>query len=444
MGRLTAVARDVRRTLSDAGPRDLLRTMLTLRSLMKLLSAEGRADPYPMFQRAMRRGAVIYVPPRNWLVIRYDEASAALRDERLSSDLENRALRPDFPVELVRSFREQHPSATRIREWMLFRDGDDHARLRSLVSQAFTRRVVEGLRPRIEELANGYCDEAERTGRMELLSDLAYPLPMTVICDLLGIPEDDRPQFREWTRLIARFLDPSMNQQQSDEIVAAGDAAFDEFIPYFDKLVSERRSNLGDDLLSAMIRASDGEDRLTVDELLAQCTLLLVAGHETTANLIGNGMWALLRHPSEMAKLRADPRLIRNAIEELLRYESPVVATVRVALEEIQLGGSKIPPGHDVIVAIGAANRDPRQFDDPDVLNVTRENAAKHVAFSGGAHFCLGAPLARIEAEVVFTALLRRFERIECAVDAPEWRDTITLRGLKELPLVVSPRLPRS
>jgi pimeloyl-[acyl-carrier protein] synthase len=420
---------------SGARLRDVAHTVHVTRSLMKLMSPAGRADPYPLYRRMRRHGSVVYAPSHNWLVVGYDEAAAALRDERLSSDLSNRALRPDFPVELAEQHRREH-SASRIRDWMLMKDGADHVRLRSLVGAAFTRKVVDGLRPRIEKLANELLDPAEERGTIDLIGEFAYPLPMTVICDLLGVPAEDRGPFRDWTRKLARFLDPSMNAEESDDIQRNGDEAWNEFTPYFTKLVESRRDALGDDLLSSLIRASDGGDKLSLDELLAQTTLLLVAGHETTTNLIGNGVLALLRNPDEMRKLREDPSLIRPAIEELLRFESPVTAVIRIATEDVAIGNTRVPIGHDVLIAIGAANRDPKQFPDPDRLDVRRKDV-RHLAFSGGAHFCLGAPLARLEAEIALAALLRRFPEIGCETDTPEWRDTITLRGLTRLPLRV-------
>ncbi len=416
--------------------RELGKTLRAIRSLIKLTTAEGRANPYPLYKSAMRWGPVIFIPNVNWLVVNYDEAAAALRDERLSSHLGNRVLRKDFPKERLEEFRRNHEAA-RIREWMLFQDGADHHRLRNLVSRAFTPRVVEQMRPRIEQIANGLLDAGVKDGRIDLVSDFAYPLPMTVICDLLDVPSADRPMFREWTRKLARALDPGFGADDNIDIVRHGDEAWAAFVPYFTDLVNARREKLADDLLSAMIRASDGEDRLTLSELVAQSTLLLVAGHETTANLIANGMLALLQNTDQLNMLRAEPSLMKGAVEELLRFESPVIATIRIALEDIEIGRTRIPRGHDVIVAIGAANRDPSQFVDPDRLDVTRKDV-NHLAFSAGAHFCLGASLARLEAEIAFNTLLGRFARIECETDEPKWRDTITIRGLKTLPLRVT------
>ena len=420
---------------SGARLRDVVHTVPVMRPLMKLMSPAGRADPYPIYAKTHKHGPVIYVPTHNWIVVGYEEAAALLRDERLSSDPRHRALRRGYRSDEWEEQFKQHP-ASGIRDWMLMRDGTDHARLRSLVGSAFTRKVVEGLRPRIESLASGLLDPAAESGNLDLIGEFAYPLPMTVICDLLGVPDKDRSLFRNWTRKLARFLDPSMTAAEGEEVVRAGDEAWSEFTPYFTRLIAERRTNLGEDLLSLMIRASDGTDKLTVAELLAQSTLLLVAGHETTTNLIGNGMLALLRNPSELQRLREEPTLMRGAIEELLRFESPVTAVLRIASEEVCVGRAKVPPGHDVIIAIGAANRDRKRFADPDRLDVTRTDV-KHLAFSGGAHFCLGAPLARLEAEVALKTLLERFPQIELQTMEPEWRDTFTLRGLTRLPLAV-------
>jgi len=420
---------------SGARVRDVVHTVPVMRPLMKLMSPAGRADPYPIYRKVRKHGPVIYIPTHNWIVTDHAEASAALRDERLSSDPDSRRLRKGFPVEVMEEHLREH-SGAKIRDWMLMKDGADHARLRSLVGAAFTRRVVEELRPRIESLANELLDPAARSGHIDLIGEFAYPLPMTVICDLLKVPVEDRASFRDWTRKLARFLDPSMNAEDAEDIVRNGDEAWDEFAPYFTRLVDQRRTNPGEDLLSRMIAASEGGDALTLNELLAQSILLLVAGHETTTNLIGNGMLALLRNPDQLRKLRDDPGLMKTAVEELLRFESPVTAVVRIALEDLTIGRSKVPRGHDVLIAIGAANRDPKQFTDPDHLDVTRRDV-KHLAFAGGAHFCLGAPLARLEAEVALSTLLSRFAKIELGSEVPEWRDTFTLRGLSHLPLAV-------
>lgn len=321
---------------------------------------------------------------------------------------------------------------------MLFKDGVDHERLRGLVSKAFTPRMIEGLRPRIQQVAEELLDAVEPHGRMDLIADFAFPLPVTIISELLGIPVDDRADFREWTAKVARSLDPSTNEADQDEILRAGDEAAQAFGTYFRDLVERRRNDPRDDLVTALIHAQEGEDRLNTDELLATFVLLLVAGHETTTNLIGNGMLAMLRHPDELQRLRADlsTERVRIAVEELLRYEPPVTAVVRVASQDVRFGGTVIPAGHDVLVIIAAANRDPEQFRDPDRLDVTRADN-RHVTFSGGPHFCLGAPLARLEGQIAIATLLRRFPKLALSNGDPEWRETVTLRGLKSLPLVL-------
>jgi cytochrome P450 len=340
--------------------------------------------------------------------------------------------------EKIRRFREQH-GGPRLRDTMLFKDGTDHERLRNLVSKAFTPRMIEGLRGRVQELTDELLDTVEPAGHMDVIADLAYPLPVTVICELLRIPAADRAKFRVWTAKLARSLDPSTSPAEEEEILRAGDEAAAAFGEYFADVIARRRRDPGEDLLSALIGAEERGDTLSTHELMATCVLLLVAGHETTTNLIGNGMFALLCNPTELEKLRRDPSpdLMRTAVEELLRYEPPVVATLRIALEDIPFAGSVIPAGHDVFVVIAAANRDPARFPYPDRLDVTRIDN-RHLSFSGGPHFCLGAPLARLEGQIAISTLLRRFSGLRLESEEPQWRDTITLRSLKALPVSLS------
>lgn len=419
--------------------KDYVGTLRAGRTLLKLTKPEGRANPYPILRRAQRIAPAIYIPKHNWVVTRHADAVAVLRDPRFRSDLDTRRLRPGWE-EIWRKYLEEHPErGVRLRSSMLFKDGVDHERLRGLVSKAFTPRMIEGLRPRIQQLADELLNAAEAHGRMDLIADFAFPLPVTIICELLGIPVDDRAKFREWTGNVARSLDPSTNETDEQEIQQAGDEAAQAFGTYFRELVERRRNDPRDDLVTALIHAQEGEDRLDTDELLATFVLLLVAGHETTTNLIGNGMLALLRNPDEIRRLRADPSVdrVRIAVEELLRYEPPVAGVVRVASGDIKFGGTVVPAGHDVLVIIAAANRDPAQFHDPDRLDVTRADN-RHLTFSGGPHFCLGAPLARLEGQIAISTLVRRFPDLTLETDEPEWRETITLRGLKRLPLRLS------
>jgi cytochrome P450 len=298
------------------------------------------------------------------------------------------------------------------------------------VNKAFTPRVVDGLRPRIEAITEELLDHAHEAGAIDVIADLGFPLPVRVILELLGIPSEDAEQFKRWSRDIAPILDPILMPDQQLRVAAAGEA----LALYFEDLIAERRRGLGDDLVSELIAAEEAGHKLSPDELRATCVLLLVAGHETTMNLIGNGLHALLRNPEQMSALRRDPSLIKSAVEELLRYDGPVHLTARTALEDVELGEYRIAKGEMAIVALGAANRDPAEFREPERLDIAR-NPNRHIAFSAGPHFCVGATLARVEAQIVFRKLVERFPNIEMTVDEPEWRETITLRGLKSLPV---------
>ena len=266
---------------------------------------------------------------------------------------------------------------------------------------------------------------------MDVISDLAYPLPVTVICEMLGVPEGDRDTMRRWSDDIARSLD-ALGLPSDREIVRRGRAARHALGEYFRGLLPERRRHPRADLLSLLLAAEEQGDKLTEDELLATCVLIFIAGHETTVNLLGNGLLALLQHPDQLRQLRADPALLPGAVEELLRYDSPVQRTARVTNSEVELRGKTIPRHALVVAAIGAANRDPERFAEPDRLDLARRDK-DHIAFGFGIHFCLGAPLARIEAQVALGTLLRRMPRLALAATAPEWRESSTLRGLKEL-----------
>ena len=318
---------------------------------------------------------------------------------------------------------------------MMFLDPPDHTRLRGLVSQAFTPRRVEELRARIHQLVEDLLDDVvERgDGQIDVLADLAYPLPTVVICELLGVPLDDRERFKGWasggSRLLDGYLEPAIMQ----EAMLAGMELF----RYMTDLVEDRRLHPGPDLLSALIAAEESGDRLTHAELLTTVTLLFIAGFETTMNLIGNGTLALLRHPGEMARLRDDPALVRPGLEELMRYDGPVHITARIATTDVEIGGETIRPGEQVVVSLAAANRDPEQFPDPDRLDVSR-SPNRHLGLGGGPHFCLGAALARIEGQAAIGALLRRFPHLELATEEPTYRDHFVIRGLTDLKVAYS------
>ena len=264
--------------------------------------------------------------------------------------------------------------------------------------------------------------------RFDIIADLAFPLPVIVIAELIGVPVEDRDQFKEWTGALARSLDPVV----TPEIMEAANSATDSFVDYFTRLVAKRRAQPQADMLSVLIAVEEEGDRLTEDELLSNIILLFAAGHETTMNLIGNGMLALFRHPDQLAKLKADPSLIETAVEEFLRYDGSVQVTARVALEDIELGGKLIQQNQQSLILLGSANHDPAKFDKPDTLDITRQDNP-HITFSHGIHHCLGAPLARVEAQLAINTLLRRMPNIQLAADHVEWREMITLRGLREL-----------
>jgi cytochrome P450 len=382
------------------------------------------ADPYPAYHRLRAADPVHRGPFGFWLLSRYDDCVAVLRDPRFGREgfdalLEAVYGSPGEPEHVPRS--------------MLFRDPPDHTRLRALVSRAFTPRVVEGLRPRIEQIVNALLDRVQDAGRMEVIADLAYPLPVTVISEMLGVPEADRDAIRQWSADVARSLD-AIGMPVAADLVARGRAARSALGEYFKSLIPERRRRPRADLLSQLIAVEERGDQLSEGELLSTCVLLYIAGHETTVNLIGNGLLALLRHPAEGARLSADTGLIPSAVEELLRYDGPVQRTARVACTDVEIDGRRIAKGSMVVVLLGAANRDPAQFPDPDRLDVARADN-RHIAFGFGIHFCLGAPLARLEAQIAFAALLRRMPRLALATDRPEWRDSQVLRGLVALPV---------
>jgi cytochrome P450 len=384
-----------------------------------------RADPYPVYRRLREEDPVHRSPLGLWILSRHADIEPVLRDPRFSSDLRNAA---SFPLAAPADIEERLERRSKV---MLFTDPPDHTRLRALVNKAFTPRTVERLRPRAHEIVDRLISDVEDGGAMDLIADLAYPLPVIVIAEMLGVPPEDRDVFRQWSTDLARSLDPMLPPEVIDKIEGSADA----FDAYFRPLFAERRAHPTDDLLSALVAAEEAGDRLSEEELLATCILLLVAGHETTMNLIGNGMLALLRHPDQLERLRADPSLVPNAIEEMLRYDGTVQMTGRTATADTEIGGETIRKGEISILLVGSANRDPGRYDEPERLDVTRTNI-RHLAFGAGAHYCLGAPLARVEAQIAFTELLRRLPpTLRLATEQPEWRDNILLRGLKALPL---------
>jgi pimeloyl-[acyl-carrier protein] synthase len=385
---------------------------------------EFNADPYPFYHRLREADPVHQSPLGFWVLTRYDDCVMVLRDPRFG--------RAGFEG-LLESVYGNTVEQGRLPTSMLFRDPPDHTRLRGLVSRAFTPRVVEGLRPRIQQIVDGLLDRVQGAGRMEVISDLAYPLPVTVISEMLGVPEEDRERIKQWSADIARSLD-AIGLPTDPEIVDRGRTGRRAIGDYFRSLIPDRKKRPRGDLLSLLIEAEEQGDKLSEGELLATCVLLYIAGHETTVNLIGNGLLALLRHPEELERLHDAPSLIQSAVEELLRYDGPVQRTARITNADVELGEHKIPKGSMVVPVIGAANRDPAHFPDPDRLDVSRPDN-RHIAFGFGIHFCLGAPLARLEGQITLGTLLHRLPRLALSTERPEWRESQVLRGLKALPV---------
>ena len=386
------------------------------------MDPEFVADPYPTYHRLRTEDPVHHSPLGFWVLTRYDDVVTALRDPRLAKEAIASFVAARFGAPVP---------ATGLS--MLDRDPPDHTRLRGLVSKAFTPRVVEGLRPRIQQIVDALLDGAAARGSMDLIEEFAYPIPVIVICEMLGVPVEDHEHFKGWSLDIARGLDLIWLGPDS-EVGRRSIAARQALADYFRGLIAQRRAAPRTDLLSGLIAAEEAGDKLNEVELLATCILLLIAGHETTVNLIGNGTLALLRHPGELRRLRENPTLIVSAVEELLRYDGPVQRTARIPSEDVTIGRHTIAKGEMVMPFIGAADRDPAQFADPDRLDIGRTDN-RHIAFGWGIQFCLGAPLARLEGQIAINTLVRRLPKISLATDVPEYRQSLTLRGLKALPV---------
>jgi hypothetical protein len=383
-------------------------------------------DPYPAYHQLRREDPVHRHPLGFYVLTRYDDVAAFLRD-------------PRFGKSGYQALFESRFGAGKDGPWlpmsMLFRDPPDHTRLRALVSKAFTPRVVEALRGHVEAIVKGLLDRVADQERVDVIEALAYPLPVTVISELLGVPAGDTEQIKEWSRDVARALD-AIALPIAPEVIERGSQATEAIAGYFRALADERRQRPGPDLLSGLVQAEEAGDRLNERELLATCLLLYVAGHETTVNLVGNGLLAILRHPEERRRLEADPTLLPAAVEELLRYDGPVQRTGRMAAVDAEIAGVPIPAGALVLGLVGAANRDPAHFAEPDRLDLKRDEPG-HLAFGAGIHYCLGASLARLEAQVAIGAILRRFPALTLAVERPIWRPSSTLRGLESLPVAL-------
>lgn len=386
-----------------------------------------RENPYPIYNQ-MRDHTPHFETPFGLVLSRYHDIASILRDPRASSDGRKT---PQFAEFVAAQGLNLDEEMSRTQSFLGL-DPPDHTRLRALVSKAFTPRVVEGLRPRIAKFVDEVLDSVAVRGEMDVIEDLAYPLPVQIICEMLGVPPEDHVKFREWSKDAARSLDPDF-ALTPDELERRQER-FDDFSGFFEDLIEKRRVERRDDLISALISVEEEGDRLTHDELISTCVLLLIAGHETTVNLIGNGTLALLRNPEQLHMLRENPALAKTAIEELLRYDPPVQFTVRNALVDMQFGDKTLRPGQQAILLLGAANRDPAQFAGPERLDITREDN-RHLAFGMGIHFCLGAPLARVEGQIALAEMARRLPGLELAAESPPYKENLVLRGLAALPV---------
>ena len=384
-----------------------------------------RADPYPFYDR-LRETAPAYRTPLDTVVLsRYDDVSATLRSSDFSRDVAANAKLTFNPLLAAR--RQVRDQGTKS---ILNLDPPDHTRLRRLVSKAFTPSAIESLRPRIQSQVDEILDQAAERGSMELVDELAFPVPFQVISDLLAMPTERADELRSWSQSLTAALEPTADEQTMND----AEAALAQLLPYLVSVIEHRRSNLGTDMLSALLVLEEAGDRLTMDELVSFVVLLYVAGHETTVNLIGNGTLALLRHPDQLRNWAADPSLDSNAVDELLRYDGPVQLTVRVAMKDMVIRGESIDPGTVVMTSLGAANHDPAVFDQPHSLRLDRHNAGRHVALSGGIHYCLGASLAKLEAQVAIGSLIRRFPDMQLSAE-PTWRDRLAIRGVDHMAL---------
>jgi cytochrome P450 len=408
-----------------------------------LATPEGRADPYPHYARIREHAPLFRSAMGSWVVTRFADCQQVLRSPHFGKGADQdatariRMARWGIPEEEAAEFLQFFER----RQSMLTLNPPDHTRLRGLVARAFTPSTVEALRPHVVALCDGLLDSlgelASGDGSVDVMRELAFPLPVAVIGELLGVPVDDRAQFQALVRAATVILEPMSNLEE----LRGARAARTSMEEYFEDLITERRRRPADDLLSELIAVSDGSDRLTQDEVISTAVLLFAAGFETTTNLIGNGLWALMRHPEQMELLRSsahDPDALARAVEELLRWDSPVQLDGRTVVRDSEIEGQRIAVGDQVMTLLGAANRDPRRFREPETLDLRRDEGAP-MSFGSGIHYCLGAALARIEGQVCFSRLLTRFKKVELGEGQVVHRDSITLRGLTRLPVELTP-----
>jgi cytochrome P450 len=394
-------------------------------SLYHLMDQEVLADPYPLYHRLRSEDPVHWDPfLHTWVVTRYADVVTVLQHFSAS--------RTPTPEQLTTlGLSSLTPLAEVLVRQMLFMDASAHARIRGLASKAFTPRRVEALRSHIQDITDSLLDAVQAEGCMDVIADLAYPLPAIVTAEMLGLPTSDWEQLIAWSAIFAEALGNFQHNPDHAPLVLRN---LEEMCVYFRDAIQKHRQHPQDDLISALLTAEQEGDSLTEEEVVANSIMLMTGGQETTTNLIGNGMLTLLRHPDQLEKLRADRSLIPSAIEELLRYESPIQYTSRLAPRDVQIGGKTIRQRQAVIAVMGAANRDPERFSDPDLLDINRRDN-RHLAFAWGPHFCFGAPLARLEGQIAFETMLRRMPNLYLVPGPVTWRENLGFRGLTALPV---------
>ena len=395
---------------------------------------EFRTNPYLMYHRLRSENPINRSSfGGDWVVTRYQDVKTILRDRRVSSHD-----RPNSIAQKSKYLQNQGKNLNALAEasnkFLFYTNPPSHTRLRRLVSQAFSPIAIERMRPQIQTIVDGYLKKARNQGKIDIIADFAEPLPVQVIARMLGIPPNDaRDRVHQWAQILSRILDSLVSLEEYE----AMNKAIEEFQDYLRDLIAQREKDPQDDLISYLIAARDDNDKLSQYEVLSTCIVLFMAGEETTINTIGNGMLALLHHPEQMEKLKKEPEIIQMAVEEILRYDSPVQITSRLASETLEIGGHTIEKGERILLFLGAANRDPAQFPDPDRFDILRQEN-QHLAFGDGIHRCLGAALARLQAEIAIISLVQQLPNLELASDKLEWRKNMVLRGVRTCPVKFS------
>jgi pimeloyl-[acyl-carrier protein] synthase len=396
-----------------------------------LFDPKFNANPYPTYHRLREEDPVHrYFVGGDWILTRYADVKAVLKSGCVRTDDRPKSIQERNKY-LQDKEKNLNSLAYTTSRFLFYMNPPDHTRLRALVGKGFSPVVVERMRPRIQEIVDELLDKVRHKGSMDIVADLASPLSVTVISKLLGIPKEAQQQLHQWVNVLSRILDPLVSLQEYE----AMNKATEEIQEYLRTLIAEREKDPQADLISNLIAAKEQNDTLSQKELLAICTLLFAAGEETTGNTIGNGMLALLQHPNQMEQLKREPTKIQSAVEEIIRYDSAIQMLTRIATDNLEIGNRTIKAGEKIVLCLGAANRDPAQFSEPDEFNINRE-PNQHVAFADGIHYCLGAALARVEAQIAINTLIQKFSDLQLTSNKLEWKKSIVIRGLKALPII--------